>query len=245
SIALAAQWRPVLNGISARAAGAALTNGERARYAQDAAGLRAAIKKLPEHVRWQLTNDDAGQFTPLGLPKWLNMFRGMPPAPTSTGGLIRAVYDKAHQPYKEENEARGSGEGFGKHSATAAHRLGLELAHGELTVDSKVLLGNGSAKRRDAAARAISEATSAPSGSAQDVIEWFAQQPASHFREARAGESAFRALAVRLRHDVHARRRYRDEQGDTKVTDESLVDWFRACSPDPALAARIAAAGEP
>lgn len=244
AIALAARWRPKLNAASARSEGPALTHRERAEYARDAIGLRGAIEKLPQPVRWQLTNDDAGQFTPVGLPKWLNMFRALPPAPKSTGELIRAVYDRAHQPYKEENEARGSGDGFAEHSAIAATRLGLELAGAELQLDHSVLLGEAKPKAMDAAARVVRAALDAPDGEAHEVVDWFARRPAAHYREAREGEPAFRALAVRLRHDVHARSRYRDERGDAKVTDEEIVEWFRTRAPDPLLAARIAAAEE-
>ncbi len=244
AIALAARWRPRLNAASTSPDGPALTHRERAQYARDAAGFRAAIRKLPEPVGWQLTSDDAGQFTPVGLPKWLNMFRAMPPAPGTTGELIRAVYDRAHQPYKEENEARGSGDAFAAHSAVAARRLGLELVGAEVQVDHAVLLDEAKPKAVDAAARAIRAALDAPDGDSRDVVAWFAGRPASHYREAIGGEPAFEALAVRLRHDVHARRQYRDVAGDGKVNDVELVSWFRRSTPDPLLAARIAVAPE-
>ncbi|MEM6734117.1 MAG: hypothetical protein AAF658_21320, partial [Myxococcota bacterium] len=240
AIALAKQWRPTLDQASRSGGAPSLTNRQRAEYARDAAALRAAIARLPEAVRWQLTNDDAGQFTPVGLPKWLNMFRGMPPAPATMGELVRAVYDRAHQPYKEENEARGSGENFEASSAVAAERFGLVLVGNELEIEPAVLLGEAKPKKRESAARDIRERVEdSPDGSDRDVIEWFAKRPASHFREAREGEAAFSALAVRLRHDVHARRTHRDESGGAKATDVSMVEWFRATAPDPALAARV------
>ncbi|MEO1174667.1 MAG: hypothetical protein AAFX94_21845, partial [Myxococcota bacterium] len=199
AIALASQWRPRIDEASRRESAPALTQLERAELAHDASELRRAMRALPKAVLWQLTSDDAGQFTTVGISKWLRMFRGMPPAPNTMGELLGAVYARAHQPYKEENEGRGSGATFAEEAAVAAHRLGMTLVDRGLPVEPLVLIGGGSKKARAAALDVIrAEAPAVPDA---QLLEWYGQQPASHYRAALPDEPAFAALAIRLRHD--------------------------------------------
>lgn len=238
AIALATTWRPRIDQASRRPGAPSLTHAERAEYAQAARELRRSVRALPSSVRWQLTNDDAGQFTPVGLSKWLNMFRAMPPGPSTLGELIMAVYSNAHQPYKEENEGRGTGEAFALRSAVAASRLGLTLVDNAVAVDPRVLTGGASNKAHRLAVGAISAL--APDVDESRWVDWYAGQPASFYRAAVPGEPAFAALAARLRQDLQVRTQYREVCGTGRITDEHLVAWFRESAPDPALASRIA-----
>jgi hypothetical protein len=122
---LAGKWRPVIDGATRK--GQALTAEQRAEYARDAAPLRKAIEALPENVRSQLLNDDAQQFTEVGMPKWLAMFKGMRPPSITNGELVKTVYSEPAQAYYEENLARGSGTAFERSTTPIAERLGVTL----------------------------------------------------------------------------------------------------------------------
>ena len=99
-----------------------LTNAQRAHYGAAARRLQQAIHDLPEQVRSQLLNDDAQQFTAVGMPKWLNMFSARA---TTNESLLDAVYRGAVQAYFEENYARGSGHEFYLATNEVAVRLGM------------------------------------------------------------------------------------------------------------------------
>jgi len=124
---LAGKWRPPIDQAALRGQG--LSGEERRAYAQDAAALRAAIAALPEAGRSQLLNDDAMQFTDLGIPKWLAMGRAFyaVQGEIANGDLLRSVYAKMAQPYLEENLARGSGAAFISGTAPVATRLGMRF----------------------------------------------------------------------------------------------------------------------
>ena len=125
--ALAGKWRPIID--HAAFHGHGLAPKERYAYAADARKLRAAIANLKASGKSQLLNDDAMQFTDLGMPKWLAMgraFYGLH-GEISNGELLQAVYGKMVQPYLEENLARGSGDAFIAGTAPVAERLGMRL----------------------------------------------------------------------------------------------------------------------
>lgn len=225
AISLAAAWRPKLDAASRRADAPSLTHKERAEYARDAAGLRRAIGKLPERVAIQLLNDDAGQFTVVGMPKWLLMFAGMPPQPNSNGELIDAVYGRAHQPYKEENEARGSGDLFERNSAIAAERLGLTFVRESVNVAGEILLGGGSVQTRKKAAEKIRATLRCDLADSDAVIEWFSERPASHFRRAEPGEPAYASFEAALKTVLGTEFR---ASGSA-----SIVSWFLNSAPNP------------
>jgi hypothetical protein len=125
--ALAGRWRPHIDQAAMRGQGLAAE--PRAAYAADAVTLRAAIAALPDRGRSQLINDDAMQFTDLGMPKWLAMGKAFyaVQGEISHGDLLQAVYARMVQPYLEENLARGSGAAFLSGTAPVATRLGMKL----------------------------------------------------------------------------------------------------------------------
>jgi hypothetical protein len=125
AIELGGRWRDILDAAAKRTDGPpALTLAERERYFAEAARYRAAIDRLPEHVRSQLINDDTQQFTPVGIPKWLGMMAFLA-KPTNNQALLEAVYRGAVQPYYEENIGRGTGMAFYVATLRVAVRLGM------------------------------------------------------------------------------------------------------------------------
>jgi hypothetical protein len=121
--AVAGKWRPIIDAATAKGQG--LTPEQRAQYARDCEPFRQAIEKLPAAVRSQLLNDDSGQFSADGLPKWFAMMRGQLPANATNGDLLGRVYSNPVQGYYEENMARGSGTKFEEGTAQSAGRLGI------------------------------------------------------------------------------------------------------------------------
>lgn len=71
----------------------------------DSAGLRDAVSSLPDYARRQLINDDIGQFTRDGFPKWTQLMT-MLHKPQTNADLLRALSLNAIQPYLNSNIAR-------------------------------------------------------------------------------------------------------------------------------------------
>ena len=121
---LAAKWRPRIDAAAKRSEG--LGAEARAGYRADAAALRSAVEALPEDVRSQLLNDDAMQFTPEAIAKWI----GMNAKSKSNAEVVKAVFAAA-QAYYEEQLARDPGErpgeAFRERTNAVATRLGVTL----------------------------------------------------------------------------------------------------------------------
>lgn len=183
---LAGKWRPLID--HAAFHGHGLAPREREAYYEDAGGLRAAIQELTPAGKSQLLNDDAMQFTDLGMPKWLAMgraFYGLH-GEISNGDLLQSVYGKMVQPYLEENLARGSGEAFVAGTAPVAERLGMRLDPDAMVY---VLAEPGYAAF-ESLARQLAMDPHVAAAAARDLrkpanllatstlVEWFAAQPA-------------------------------------------------------------------
>lgn len=128
SLQLARAWRPIID--KTLAEGRVMSPEQHAAYAKDARALRAVMAQLranDPHVYIQLTSDDSQQFTPVGIPKWLEMYAAMPPPKATNAELLSAVFTSAVTPYLWENEARGSSAELIATTAVAARRQGIHF----------------------------------------------------------------------------------------------------------------------
>lgn len=193
AIALSGRWRPIID--QAARAGRPLDPVQRAAYRRDAEALRWAIGRLPEGDRSQLLNDDSQQFTAIGMPKWIAMFKGMSAPDITNGALIRRIYAEPVGAYHEENLARGSGEAFERGVAPVARNLGVTLDNGFYRPASP------SEPAYEVFARSIladpvlgpEYRAGHPGGarpSAQAVVEWFDGRPADVAALARLAAAA-------------------------------------------------------
>lgn len=109
STALNTSWGPRVLQIAERP----LTAAEFNDLLRDAAPLRAAVAALPREVRHQLLQDDVGQFTFDGMPKWSQTISLRPNAngiaPTTTGDLAKALAEETIAGYMIFNLARAYG----------------------------------------------------------------------------------------------------------------------------------------
>jgi hypothetical protein len=173
-----ARWRPVLERAVMR--GEALSPAQREAYWSEAAGLREAMKDLPFHVRSQVENDDAMQFTPQGIPKWIDMQAG-----GSNAKTLQKVYGSA-QAYYEEARARdlaSPGRELVSRSEEAATRLGITFDPS--TERFRAAMGDEPAHQALSEAIAadsvlstrFAEAGGGPNAPAAERVAWFRKQP--------------------------------------------------------------------
>ncbi len=105
-----------------------------AEYKKDAAGLAAAAADLPPHIRSQLLNDDAQQFTSLGIEKWVRM-NAPRKAPDGTvtpikGGVVADRVRVAAEQYRIEGDVRGDGSALVDASRPVLARTGSAYDEG-------------------------------------------------------------------------------------------------------------------
>lgn len=195
AIELAGKWRGKANG-AATGDKPSLSRAEYRAYERDAGGLRGAIRALQDDpalaaVADQLISDDAGQFTAVGMPKWIGMYHALPFPPTPTNGaLLDAIVKGAVEPYHLENLTRGSGDGVHAAWDVAMRSIGRVLvtddpnfaphyrqAQGTQELRPFAELITSDAPTRDAylAARGLAELPAELP--VQDLVTWFREQP--------------------------------------------------------------------
>ena len=131
SIHIANMWRPRIEKACIQNGG--LSEKELEEYMHATFRLRNIIHfKLPSCVRWQLIGDDTGQFTMVGIAKWIRMALDfMPPLSKdkksySNEEFLSFIYEKNMvMPYLHENQARGYGQEFIDACTPAANVLGV------------------------------------------------------------------------------------------------------------------------